>query len=153
MGWATRRAVIVFTLAVVALACGDTSDERGAFLEGARRDLLDAVDLQPLANEDQVDLGSIKSKTAPRYLTATGRLPGSVEEVTNSISEAVQRSDFTNVEPYQPRPGTVAAVRDEVVATFSVYEQIGVLPVEPGMTYVQLQLGERDPALAWTQVR
>ncbi len=59
MSWATGRAVLVFMLAVVALACSDTSEERGAFLEGARQDLLDAVDLQPLANENQVDLGSI----------------------------------------------------------------------------------------------
>lgn len=43
----------------LALACSDTSEERGAFLEGARQDLLDAVDRQPLANENQVDLGSI----------------------------------------------------------------------------------------------
>lgn len=100
-----------------------------------------------------MDLGSVKTKTAPRHLTATGRLPGSVEEVTNSISEAVQRAGFTNVEPYQPRPGALAAVRDEVVTTFSVYDQIGVLAVEPGMTSVQLRLGERDPGLAWTQVR
>jgi hypothetical protein len=38
------------------------------------------------------------------------------------------------------------------VAEISVYDQIGALPVEPGMTYVQLQLGERDPVLPWTQV-
>jgi hypothetical protein len=111
------------------------------------------MDLQPLANEDQVDLGSIKSKTAPRYLTATGRLPGSTEEVASTISEAVQRAGFTNVEPNQPRPGAVAGVRDDLVAEISVYDQIGVLPSEPGLTYVQLQLGERDPALAWTQVQ
>ncbi|CAN5225493.1 hypothetical protein BH24ACT1_BH24ACT1_05360 [soil metagenome] len=75
MGWATRKAVVVLTLAVVAMACSDTDDEGVATLADARRDLLEALGVQALANEDQVDLGSIKSKTAPRYLTATGRLP------------------------------------------------------------------------------
>ncbi len=152
MGWAARKAVVVLTLAVVALACSDTDDEGVATLEDARQDLLGALDVQPLANEGQVDLSSIKSKTAPRYLTATGRLPGSDEEVIDFIADAVKSAGFTNVEPNQPRPGTVAAVRIPLVVEISVYNQIGVLPVEPGMTYVQLQVGSRNPALAWTQV-
>ena len=144
----------MLSLAVATLACGDAGDEGAAVaaLEQARQDLLDAVDMQPLANSDEIKVGSVKSKTAPRYLTATGRLPGSVEDVTESLAVGVERAGFTKVEPNQPRPGTVAGVRDDLVAEISVYEQIGVLPVEPGMTYVQLQVGERDPALAWTQV-
>lgn len=144
----------MLALAVTTLACGEAGDEgaAAAALEQARQDLLDAADMQPLANSDEIKVGSVKSKTAPRYLTATGRLPGSVEEVTESLAADIERAGFTNVEPYQPRPDSVAAVRDNLVATISVYEQIGVLPVEPGMSYVQLRLGERHPDLVWTQV-
>lgn len=70
------------------MACGeDTTDEGATVLEEARREVLAAVGMQPLANGDEVSVGSTRSKSAPRYLTATGRLAGSVEEVSQSLGE------------------------------------------------------------------
>jgi hypothetical protein len=124
-----------------------------AALERARADLIDAIGLAALPSQGSPDLGSIKSKSAPTYLTATGRVPGKATEVAASIAGALSGAGFRPVAAAQARPNVVAGLRDDMVAEIAVYEELGSLRDDPASAYVQLQLGRRDSALAWTQVR
>ena len=102
--------------------------------------------------QETPELGSIKSKDAPTYVTATGRMTGNSDDLVTVLSDDLRRAGFTPVPPAQPRPGVVSGIRDDLVTEIAVYEQLGSLPEEAGAAYVQLQLGRRDRALAWTQV-
>lgn len=124
-----------------------------ARLERVRSELVAAIGLEPLPGESTPGAGSIKSKAAPLYVTATGRVPGTAEVAVDALPAAMSRAGFVSVAPAQPRRGVVAGVRDDLVVEISVYEELGSLHDEPGTAYVQLQLGPRDSALAWTLVQ
>lgn len=134
------------------MGCSDGGNE-SASLEQPRRELIEALGLLPVAGQNSPTLGSAKHKTAPRYLTATGRLSGTTEEALEAVRVRVVGAGFSPAPPLEAQPNIVAAVREDLVAQIAVYDRLGSLPEEQGMTFVQLQLGRQDPALVWTQVR
>jgi hypothetical protein len=154
MIWAVKSLIVLASILVVGmsgLACGGNGQDL-APLEQARADVVEALGMEPLPSQEGPDLGSIKSKAAPVYLTATGRVAGSRDDVASSMPAKLSAARFTAVTPAQPRPHVVAGVRGELVAEIAVYDELGSLPDEPSAVYVQMQIGPRDPALAWTQV-
>lgn len=155
MSWATRSVALVIAVAAALGACNGNSDDEAnrPALEQARADLLGAIGVLPLTGKAAPDLGVVKSKDAPEYVVATGRLPLPPHAAAAHLSEAVQRVGFTPVEPREPAPPrAVAAVRESLVARIAVYEQLGSVRAEPGEALIQLQLGKQDPRLVWTQV-
>lgn len=154
MSWGARGSLwLALVLVTSAHACVKNGGEDVRGLEAARSELIAAIELEPLLGQSSPDLSSIKSKSAPRYLTATGRVQGSADDVVAALPGDLSKAGFRPVPPAQPRPRVVAAVHDDLVAEISVYEELGSLRDEPGMAYVQLQVGPEDPALAWTLVQ